>query len=386
MRSGVCALIVALIFCAVAPAQIGRDSVPTDHFSLSLPGEATVFDARIVDNHMEADGRRVVKFAIGDALSVVTVSPTGEMLAHIWTDSLKPFIVEVDGSHSRTSAVIDHDSPCHLASRLKGQASSVHKRRVVAAYPSVEIRVLLLRVTGEATDLTDSAVTLRFDHAIDLMNTALANSALGWIKFVAAGVERVEMPLDVEADASDGALYWISDPANIVVENLRRRYHADLVTLAAQRAPLDVTYARPFPGDAGPAYGFIVLRSLLSGADVSGGNNDYAMVALHEWGHALGGDHNPEDAVVNVENDPAPYARCFHGCGASVPWRGPLAYSAHCSPDGTCVPFCSTVPPRYPLFSNPSVIFRGAPAGVAERQDNARAFRQIAPLVAGYAE
>jgi hypothetical protein len=169
------------------------------------------------------------------------------------------------------------------------------------------------------------------------------------------------------------------------VRLLRQQYHADLVTLAAETAPVAVTYTRPFPGDTDPDYGFIVT-GFFSGTDSSGGNNDYVMVALHEWGHALGGDHNPEDEVIPTNEDPAPYARCFHGCAATPPWRGPLAYSAHCPANGPCVPFCSTIPLRYPLFSNPAVTFRGIPAGVPGRQDNARAFRQIAPFVARYVD
>ena len=388
MPCRIIALIVAALGAFPTYSDTLRDILTQNRIQLSLPDRSTPVEARLVRQSLESDGRRAITLAIDDVLSVVTVSPDGDMLAHIWTSDLDAYSVESTDAGDRIRRVVDEPFACRLLPRPPGAvaASSRKKRRVVAPFRDAEIRVLLLRVNGEMPELPDSAVALRFGHAIDLMNAALANSALGWIKFTAAGVDRVDLPAGVEDDPDHGALRWVADPRNTAVNALRQQYRADLVTLAAQRAPLDVTFARPFPGHASSEYGFVVLRSLLTGNDTSGGNNDYAMVALHEWGHALGGDHNPEDEIVPSGEDPAPYARCFHGCGASPPWRGPLAYSAHCSADGTCVSFCARSPSRYPLFSNPDVKFRGIAAGVPERQDNARAFRQIAPLVARYIE
>lgn len=101
------------------------------------------------------------------------------------------------------------------------------------------------------------------------------------------------------------------------------------------------------------------------------------MVLVHEFGHRLGGDHQP-GATLPDDQDPAPMARDYYRCDAGNIVVGALTARVNCaSPDG------GSVQPM-PYFSNPNVLLTGLAIGVPGKQDNAQVMSRILPMLKTY--
>ena len=99
------------------------------------------------------------------------------------------------------------------------------------------------------------------------------------------------------------------------------------------------------------------------------GNLTYA----HEHGHNMGMAHNPENAGSAAY--PFSYGHWDSSSGSSVDrFRTVMSYANPCTPGCT----------RRPYFSNPDVLYRGQPTGIANQRDNARNTRQVGPTVANF--
>lgn len=249
----------------------------------------------------------------------------------------------------------DAKAPVHAASR-----SSRH--RAVRSAERVVIHVGLLYDEEYDKTLSQQEIELRFAHDLDLANATLVNSGLGWARFEPAGIRRLARPENLQTEAT---IYWLADSAAVAI--LRKELRADIVAFYAKRRPHDnwtsgVAF-RPTPRDVGPESGYLVVVQ----DDIYGGS----FLVVHELGHTIGGRHNPEDSVVSPA-DTVPYAFDFRVCGKDG-FRGAL--SMNC-PSGSV--------PTLPFFSNLGVPHRGITVGVPDRQDNARAMRELIPAVANY--
>jgi hypothetical protein len=87
----------------------------------------------------------------------------------------------------------------------------------------------------------------------------------------------------------------------------------------------------------------------------------------HELGHNMGSHHNPE----NGSNPTYPFG---FGHYVNANYRTVMSYVDPC-PNG-----CT----RRPYFSNPEVIFGGAPTGIDNARDNARSINLTADPIANY--
>src|SRR5262245_18054403 len=86
----------------------------------------------------------------------------------------------------------------------------------------------------------------------------------------------------------------------------------------------------------------------------------------HEIGHIIGARH---DLGIDKIMTPFPYG---HGYVNGTKWRDIMSYKESC---GGCR--------RVPIWSNPQLMFEGAPAGTVD-QDNARVIAEEAPRVADF--
>ena len=193
--------------------------------------------------------------------------------------------------------------------------------------------------------------------AVDRANLSFSNSLVNTVFRLA----RVAEVAHDDAGNLDTDLNWVrTDPT---VAALRNESGADLVSLVVENGA----------GYCGLGY---VMRSVgtsfassafqVTARSCAVGNLSFA----HEHGHNIGLEHDPV-------NGPAPTS-------ASYPWsfghfingsyRTVMSYSSEC-PNG-----CT----RVTQFSNPSVIYNGAPTGIADQRDNARTARSTTPVAAAF--
>jgi hypothetical protein len=165
------------------------------------------------------------------------------------------------------------------------------------------------------------------------------------VPFVEAG--RIESDLEILKQENDGALDE--------VHRLRQAYGADLVQLVVEEGDgCGIAYSMGRAGASFSEWAFsVVERSCI--------DTTYAMA--HELGHNLGCDHAPEDPTTK-----GAFAYSFGYKDLVAGFRTIMAYGPG---------------RRVARFSNPRVLFGGAPSG-AERQDNARTLNELRATAARF--
>jgi hypothetical protein len=190
--------------------------------------------------------------------------------------------------------------------------------------------------------------------AVDSANQAFANSQM------AARLRLAGVRFTARADSGNSGtdLGWLrGDPE---VATWRNETAADMVGMIAEFGNACGTgYLMGNP----PGAGFAPNAFQVTARNCAIGNLSYA----HEHGHNMGFQHNPE----NGSGPAFPYA---FGHWVDGNFRTVMSYSNPCTSGCT----------RRPYFSNPAVNFNGAPTGVADQRDNARAGSQTAPIVAAF--
>lgn len=192
--------------------------------------------------------------------------------------------------------------------------------------------------------------------AVDSANTAFANSQMN-TRFRLVGVRetaRVETTTSLSPDLS-----WLSQDAEVA--GWRNATGADLVSLivsATAGGACGVGYLMQSPGA-----GFAGSAFQVTARSCAVGNLSY----VHEHGHNMGLTHNPE----NGSGPSFPYA---YGHWVDGSFRTVMSYSNPCTSGCT----------RRPYFSNPNVSFNGAPTGIADQRDNARAGNNNGDIVSNF--
>jgi hypothetical protein len=139
---------------------------------------------------------------------------------------------------------------------------------------------------------------------------------------------------------------------------LREAYHADIVQLLVLSPDLSACgVAFLFSNEA-------VDFDAYSVADVTCAPQ---YTPTHEMGHNFGSHHAPEDGAAGAL---FPYSYGLKDSG-----RGFRTIMAYACSDAPC--------PRVPIFSNPSLVENGGPAG-SSFQNNARSISEAAPFVARF--
>lgn len=129
------------------------------------------------------------------------------------------------------------------------------------------------------------------------------------------------------------------------VAALRDLYHADIVGLWVGFAST---------GFSGMGTGFDLTGRLAHYVVYVGGG---AKTAVHEFGHVIGMDHQPENAT-GLSRYPFSYGHFIAGI-----FRDAVS---------TYLPQCGDSCSVGPFFSNPSVLFNGIPTGIVDKRENWR--------------
>lgn len=215
--------------------------------------------------------------------------------------------------------------------------------------------VLVVISPGSLAQLGGQPQAIAFAQgAVDSSNQAFANSLMK-ARFRLVGV-RFTSRADSGSSSTD--LSWLrADPE---VAAWRNETGADMVGMIAE---FSNSCGQGYLMGNPPGAGFAPNAFQVTARTCAIGNLTYA----HEHGHNMGFQHNPE----NGSGPAYPYA---FGHWVNGNFRTVMSYSNPCTSGCT----------RRPHFSNPNVSFNGAPTGIADQRDNARAGTNTAPIVAAF--
>lgn len=226
------------------------------------------------------------------------------------------------------------------------------ERRALAA-KKITIDVMILYTSKVASKYLDVETDV-IAHSIEEANASFVNSDIGNIKL------RLVHSQEIDYDESDGEhfnhLYRMTDGegAFAKVLALRNETRADVVVLIVDDAS-GCGLATRVAAEAEEA--FAVVHHACAALTYS---------VPHEIGHIIGARH---DATLDQSASPFAYG---HGYVNGTKWRDIMSYKASCA---GC--------PRLALWSNPTIMIKGEPAGTAQA-DNARVILEQAERVSKF--
>ncbi len=217
-----------------------------------------------------------------------------------------------------------------------------------------EIDMLVVFRPGSVTQLGGQAAAQTFaQSAVNVSNQSFVNSQMS-ARFRLAGVR---FTAEVDAGTASAELDWVS--ANAQVATWRNDVNADLVSVIAEFS--DACGVGYLMNQLGTGFAGSAFQATARSCAV--GNLSYP----HEHGHNMGLMHDPGNGGNSL------FAYGF-GHFVNGSYRTVMSYSNNCT--SGC--------PRVAYFSNPNVSFNGAPTGIADQRDNARAGNITAPDVANF--
>jgi hypothetical protein len=305
---------------AVLETDPGR--MPPDHGSMRRPGTTQAPNVDLKDDPLVARGEGAILHRQDGSISTDRQDALGHVVSP--TASSSPKIVPM----------------------------SVTKRRMLAA-KKITIDVMVLYTSKVASKYIDVDADL-IHLAVEQANQSFTNSGLGNIK-----LHVVHQQL-VDYDESDGEhfnhLYRMVDGDGTFakVRALRDEKRADIVALIVDD-PSGCGLSTRVGADAEEA--FIVVHHSCAALTYS---------LAHEVGHIIGARH---DISLDGSVTPFPYG---HGYVNGTKWRDVMSYSQSC---GGC--------PRVPIWSNPTIDYKGERAGTPDA-DNARVILEQADRVSKF--
>jgi hypothetical protein len=219
----------------------------------------------------------------------------------------------------------------------------------------IVIDVLVAYTKKTASNYADVKREL-VDLSIEEANESFRMSHLPNIKLRLVHAYQTDYVEDKDGEHFDH-LYRMVDKGDGYMEEvhgLRDKYRADVVVLIVDD-PSGCGLATRVFADANDAFAVVHHECAAS---------SYSLA--HEVGHLIGARH---DTSIDKNMAPFPYG---HGFVNGTKWRDIMSYKASC---GGC--------PRLPVWSSPSVLIRGEPAGTPDL-DNARVISEQAARVAAF--
>lgn len=217
-----------------------------------------------------------------------------------------------------------------------------------------EIDVLIVFRPASVTQLGGQPAALTFaQNAVNVSNQSFTNAAM-IARFRLAGTF---FTTEVDTGTASGELNWVS--ANAQVATQRENVRADLVSVIGE-----------FSDACGVGYLMNQLGTGFAGSAFQATARTCAVGNLsypHEHGHNMGLMHDPGNGGNSL------FAYGF-GHFVNGSYRTVMSYANNCV--GGCT--------RVPYFSNPNITYLGAPTGIADQRDNARAGNTTAPDVANF--
>jgi peptidyl-Asp metalloendopeptidase len=252
----------------------------------------------------------------------------------------------VESSHEKMPA---HHAALHSEDEGRGHAAA--GRALAAQKVTIDVMVLYTRkVASKYLDVETDVIA----HSIEEANASFVNSDIDNIKL------RLVHSQQIAYDESEGEhfnhLYRMVDGegafANVAA--LRNEKRADVVVLIVDDAS-GCGLATRVAADAEDAFAVVHHACAVLTYSIP-----------HEIGHIIGARH---DSSLDRSASPFPYG---HGYVNGTKWRDIMSYKASC--DGC---------PRLALWSNPTVMVEGEPAGTAHA-DNARVILEQAERVSKF--
>jgi hypothetical protein len=219
----------------------------------------------------------------------------------------------------------------------------------------IVIDVLVAYTKKTASNYSDVKREL-VDLSIEEGNESFRMSNLGNIKLRLVHAYQTDYEEDKDGEHFDH-LYRMVDKGDGYLEEvhaLRDKYRADVVVLIVDDASGCGLATRVF-ADASDA--FAVVHHECAATSYS---------LAHEIGHLIGARHD-----TSIDKNMTPFAY-GHGFVNGSKWRDIMSYKASC---GGC--------PRLPIWSSPTVLIKGEPAGTPDL-DNARVISEQAARVAAF--
>jgi hypothetical protein len=348
---------------AVAAAAVTLDwqviRADAERLDLTLPDGSIVAADRIAGERRGPDDWTWIGTVDGDRDQQVVLSRVGDHAAG--------YLSLASGIHELTPTAggpvlmtldTDRFPSCGGALVPPGGAADADATR---APPSLDktashlMDVLVVFSPGSLAQLGGQPQAIAFaQNAVDSSNQAFANSLMK-ARLRLAGV-RFTSRADSGNSSTD--LSWLRNDPEVAA--WRNEVGADMVGMIAE---FGNACGQGYLMGSPPGPGFAPNAFQVTARTCAIGNLSYA----HEHGHNMGFQHNPE----NGSGPAFPYA---FGHWVNGNFRTVMSYS------NPCTSGC----PRRPYFSNPNVSFNGAPTGVADQRDNARAGNDTAPIVAAF--
>lgn len=222
---------------------------------------------------------------------------------------------------------------------------------------------LLVVYSNQTATAAGSAIGSQIQAAVDAANRSFANSGITMrLRLVHYAPANYAESGDFNTDLS--RLRGTTDGYMDLVHALRDSYAADLVSMFVENGAY---CGMGYIGPSVSAAFTVVNRGCAAG--------NYTLA--HEIGHNFGSRHDPY-----VDASTSPYAHGHGHANVAGKWRTVMAYNNVCSAAGTS---CT----RVGHWSNPNVLYSGAPTGTPENgtsptSDNARVFNKNAYTVANF--
>jgi peptidyl-Asp metalloendopeptidase len=240
-------------------------------------------------------------------------------------------------------------APAQMGKALPARTRSpMHARAVV-------IDVLVAYSKKTASNYADVKREL-IDLSIEEGNESFRMSNLGNIKLRLVHAYQTDYEEDKDGEHFDH-LYRMVDKGDGYMEEvhaLRDKYRADVVVLIVDD-PSGCGLATRVFADAADAFAVVHHECAAS---------SYSLA--HEIGHLIGARHD-----TSIDKNMTPFAY-GHGYVNGTKWRDIMSYKASC---GGC--------PRLPVWSSPTVLIKGEPAGTPDL-DNARVISEQAARVGAF--
>ena len=292
-----------------------------------------------IDPNGKMPGDVVLTFRKGHVAGII-YSPDGVYEIVVRGD--KHFLVELDQAAFPA-----------CAGDIEGEPVSEAADPTAGVDSGDRIDVLVLYTAAVAASLGgDAQAQVLAQQAVDATNTAYINSRIRQrVRLVGAQLTALTETGSFSTELSN----LRGDAATGI---LRNALNADMVAMLTNST-----------GSCGIGY--------LMGGQGGNQNNAFTVTArtcavgnlsfAHELGHNMGSQHNPE----NGSGPTYPYAFGHYVNGS---YRTVMSYVDPCTNGCT----------RVPYFSNPNVIFNGAPTGIPDARDNARSIDNTADWIANY--